>query len=105
MTKICCFPPSGMDSTENALSQNREMSEILEAQAMQKSGLCLMPFTLNIPRLYLLNNSFFNWLLHYSISQAIGDIWKKLIVQGSIIEMYGSMYGLCLWIDVPESED
>lgn len=69
---------------------------------MEKCGLCLMPFTLNVPKLYLLNNSLFNWLLLYSISQAIGDIWKKLTFQRSV-EMYGCMYRLYLWIDVPES--
>lgn len=36
-----------------------------------------MPFTLNVPRLYLLNNYLFNWLIHYSVSQVIGNIWEK----------------------------
>lgn len=62
-------------------------------------------FTLNVSRLYLLNNSLFNWLLHYSMSQAIGDTWKKHILQRSVGEIYGCMCGLYLWIDVHESED
>lgn len=51
-----------------------------------------MPFTLNVPRLYLLNNSFFNWVVHCSISQAISDIWKKLI-KVNIRNVW-----MCVWV-------
>jgi len=36
-----------------------------------------MPFSVNVPRLYLLNHYPFNWLIHCSISHVVSDIWKK----------------------------
>lgn len=79
VTKMCCFPASGMDNTENALCQNRKLSEILKAQAMEKCGLYLMPFTLNVPGLYLLNNSLFNTTVFLKLLVTYG---KNLFYKG-----------------------
>lgn len=86
---------SEMDNTENALCQNRELNEILEAQATLKCGLYLMSFSLNVPRLYLLNHYLFNWVIHYSISQVISDM-EKLLLQRSVLKcMDVSMGCIC----------
>lgn len=51
-----------------------------------KCGLYVMPFSLNLSRLYLLNHYSFNWIIHYNIFQAIKVTYENFLWR-SVLEM------------------